>query len=271
MRVVAFVTSRCPMPYSDDWSTPHDLALVFAALAHGADLHVDEMEIASLSATLARWLPDASDDERVEVLVGALGVLVEADDRRGLLLDALRRLYDALSAAERERALLDAVALAEADGRLLGGERDYLRALADAWHLRAVAERRLAATTASREEWTKLHDIAIVLVAATRGSTSRLGTDELSEIRNALEEWQPGVTADEVDSVLRRVLHRTAEAPTAFEPSLERLASSLTLLERLGLLSDLVRVAHADGDLTGPESDVLATMRQVLGLARTTV
>ena len=193
---------------------------------------------------------------------------VEADDRRGILLDALRRLYDALTHEQLEQALLDAVSLAEADGHLLGGERDYLRAVADAWHLRALAERRLAATTASQEEWTKLHDVAIVLVAALHGSHAEPGTEEYDEIRAALEEWQPGIGEADVEDVLRRVIRRTAEAPTAFEPSLERLASSMTLLERLGLLSDLVRVAHADGDVSGEETAVLASMRQALGLSR---
>lgn len=255
------------MPYTDDWSTEHDLTLVFAALAHGADLVVDEAEITTLVETLDRWLPDATPDERIEVIVGALGVFAEASDRRGILLDALRRLYDALTHEQLEQALLDAVAIAEADGRLLGAERHYLRAVADAWHLRAIAERRLAATTASQEEWTRLHDIAIVLVTAMHGASSDPGAAEAAELRIALAEWQPGVTDGEVDDVLRRVLRRTAEAPTAFEPSIERLAASMTLLERLGLLSDLVRVAGADGTVSADESSILATMRQGLGLS----
>lgn len=256
------------MPYTDDWSTEHDLTLVFAALAHGADLVVDEAETATLVETLDRWLPDASPDERIEVIVGALGVFAEAGDRRGILLDALRRLYDALTHEQLEQALLDAVAIAEADGRLLGAERHYLRAVADAWHLRAIADRRLAASTASQDEWTRLHDIAIVLVAAMHAAPAPSRAAEADELRSALAEWKPGVADDEIDDVLRRVLQRTAEAPTAFEPSLERLAASMTLLERLGLLSDLVRVAGADGAVSQDESSILATMRQGLGLSR---
>ncbi len=253
------------MSLSDDWSTGHDLALVFGALAYGADLTVEETEFSRLLDALSRWMPEATADERIEVAFGAIAVFVDAPDRSGLLLDALRRLYDALDASQREMALEDAVAIAEADGRLLGSERAFIETVAEAWHLRRSADRRLAGTTASVREWTMLHDVALVLVAVAHSSDARLGGSELAAIREALAGWKPGASADEVEGVLRVVLERYQEAPTAVEPTIERLAASLSLLERLALVSDLLGVAGADGAVSASEREAIDALKQAHG------
>ena len=256
-------------PVADDLSDSgvgHDLALVFGALVYGADLNVEETEFTRLLAALERWRPGVDADERVEVAFGAISLFVDAPDRTGVLLDALRRLYDVLSAEEREQALEDAVAIAEADGRLLGSERVFIETVAEAWHLRLRLDKRLASTTASVREWTSLHDVALVLVAVAHSSDAVLDGAEVDSIREAVAGWNPAARADTIEDVLRVVLERYQEAPTAIEPSIERLAASLSLLERLALVSDLLGVAGADGAVSAEERASIDALKQALGL-----
>lgn len=254
----------------NDGSIGHDLALVFGALAYGADLNVEVTEFTRLLAALERWMPGTDADERVEVAFGAISLFVDAPDRTGVLLDALRRLYDVLSAEEREQALEDAVAIAEADGRLLGSERVFIETVAEAWHLRLRADKRLARTTASVREWTSLHDVALVLVAVAHSSDAVLDGAEVDSIREAVAGWNPAASADAIEDVLRVVLERYQEAPTAVEPSIERLAASLSLLERLALVSDLLGVAGSDGEVSAEERAAIDALKQALGLGRYT-
>jgi tellurite resistance protein len=158
----------------DEWTSGHDLALVFGALAYGSDLDVNPAELERL-VEVVRAHGALPDDEAREVVLEALAVLLDDDgDATGLVLDASRRLYEALSPQQREAALESAIVIAEADGRLLGAERAFLHALAEAWHLKRQAEQRLAESAVDTHEWTLLHDVALMMLAVAHSSDAQL-------------------------------------------------------------------------------------------------
>lgn len=252
--------------------TLHDLALVFVALAYGADHHFGDAELDRVVDTLARW-DDRVDVERAkEAVLEAVALFYddegEADD---LLLDALRRLYESLTQDAREAALDDALSIAESDGRLLHSEIAFIDILAEAWHLKRQAETRLAASTASREaDWSLLHDVALVYQVVAHSDERRLDAATVSAMVERLCEWRPGMTDETAGQMLRRAADYYAGRPETVRDAAERLLDALPLLYRLALISDLYVIAQANGDIVPAEREAIEVFKQVWGLSRTT-
>ena len=49
------------MSSTEDWTTPHDLALIYIALAYGTDHDLQEEEMATLTDALREWTAMPSD------------------------------------------------------------------------------------------------------------------------------------------------------------------------------------------------------------------
>ncbi|MBE2185235.1 MAG: TerB family tellurite resistance protein [Rhodothermales bacterium] len=252
--------------------TLHDLALVFVALAYGADHHFGDDELDRVVDTLAQW-DDRVDVERAkEAVLEAVALFYddegEADD---LLLEALRRLYESLTQDAREAALEDALAIAEADGRLLYSEIAFIDTLAEAWHLKRQVESRLAASTASREaDWSLLHDVALVYQVVAHSDERRLDADTVAAMVERLREWRPGMTDDEATHMLRRAADYYAGRSEAVRDAAERLLDALPLLYRLALVSDLYTIAQADGKVLPAERTAIEAFKKAWGLGRST-
>ncbi len=71
-------------------------------------------------------------------------------------------------------------------------------------------------------------------------------------------------------ALLGTVLRRYREAPSAVEPSAERIAAGLSALQRLALVSDLYVVAEADVDISDAEREVIGMLKQAWNLGRYT-
>jgi len=254
----------------DEWTSGHDLALVFSALAYGSDLDVNPAEMERIVSVVRTHggLPDEEDAQ--EVVLEALAVLLDADgDANGYVLEASRRLYETLTPQQREAALEAAVAIAEADGRLLGTERAFLYVLAEAWHLKRHADQRLAESNA-QHEWTLLHDVALMMLAVAHSTDAQLSPIELSTMVECTRGWKPACTEEEARALVGEVMRRYREAPSAVEPSAERIAAALSPLQRLALVSDLYVVAEADASISEAERGVISVLKQAWGLGRYT-
>ena len=254
----------------DEWTTGHDLALVFGALAYGNDLDVNADEMERLVAAVRAHETQLDDDDAREIVLEALSLLLGGGDTTGYVLDACRRLYESLSPQQREDALETAISIAEADGRLVGSERAFIHALAEAWHLKRQAEQRLAESSATTHEWTLLHDVALMMLAVAHSSDAHLSPLELTAITACTHAWSPARSEEDVRGLLGVVLRRYREAPAAVEPSAERIGAALSPLQRLALVSDLYVVAEADDAISDNERGVIGVLKQAWGLGRYT-
>lgn len=247
-----------------------DLALVFVGLAYGADHDLGGPELDRVADALGRWTPGEDRETAAAAAVEALAFFLddeaEADD---LLLDALRRLYETLSSAEREAALADAVSIAEADGRLLASERSFIRNVAEAWHVKRQADALLDASTVPHEaDWTLLHDVGLLYVALAQSGDRHLSDTEVETMLECLAEWQPDLDGDSVEAILRQAVGRFTADPDAARASAERVHASLPTLYRLALVSDLYLIAEVDGDVSEPEHRVIESLTRLWGLGR---
>lgn len=120
---------------SDSSVTPdqlRDLALLYLALAHGADEDLDPEEVRAISVKLREWQPDRSPAYIDHIIREATLSYLNRRDRAQLraLVEALG---DALPEAFREQVLRDLVTIAEADGTVAEAERVFIREIADTW------------------------------------------------------------------------------------------------------------------------------------------
>ena len=99
-----------------------DLAVLYRALSFGADADLDPAEERATRAALRRWAPD-EDPARVDHVMREAALA----DVGALALGAVvERVAADLPREDRPRVLADLRALAEADGRVTGGEREVL-------------------------------------------------------------------------------------------------------------------------------------------------
>lgn len=115
-----------------DWTSLHDLAIVYLHVAHRTDADLDEHEVDVIARLLSGWMPDVAEDRAMEVVEEVMPAYVQGPDRR-LFEDCLASLESAIPGHQREAILADLRQIAEADGRLLPEERDVIRKIAAAW------------------------------------------------------------------------------------------------------------------------------------------
>lgn len=99
-----------------------DLAVLYRALAFKADADLDPAEEAAMRSMLAAWAP-GEDPARIDHVLREAAL---ADVGAVALAAVLERVAVALDESGRGRVLADLRALAEADGRVTGGERDVI-------------------------------------------------------------------------------------------------------------------------------------------------
>ena len=120
---------------SDSSVTPdqlRDLALLYLALAHGADEHLDPEEVRAISVKLRDWQPDRSPAYIDHVIREATLSYLNRRDRAQLRA-IVDELGEALPEAFREQVLRDLAGIAEADGVVAEAEREFIREIADRW------------------------------------------------------------------------------------------------------------------------------------------
>ncbi|WP_022835282.1 tellurite resistance TerB family protein [Salisaeta longa] len=118
------------------------------------------------------------------------------------------------------------------------------------------------------DAWTHVHDLALLYVALAYGTDHDLSDDELSSITDALKDW---VTVPDNQSVRTVVM----EATTAFLESDARaevrraigdLSEQLDSAQRRRALTDVMRIAEADGVLLEREQGLISTVADAWSL-----
>lgn len=255
------------MSSSGSWTTPHDLALIYIALAYGTDHDLTESEMSALTEALREWTVMPDDAHVQEVVMEAVTVFLEGDAREEVR-RSIDQLSEELTFTERRQALRDVMRIAEADGVLLEREQGLIHLLADAWSLKQMGEDLMADTSAvvqrKGEDWGLIHELAFLYVIVAHSADNDLSSSEIDVILQRLHEWQPERSQEEIRDVLRRALQVYADEPgqSLIQESVESLKEALALVQRLTVLDDLNSIVHADGELTGQERELIIYLAQ---------
>lgn len=258
------------MDTSDDWTTTHDLAVVYIALAYGTDHELSDEEFRVLTEALQTWA-NQEDPTIREVIVEAATLFVEGDAEAAVQ-RAMQELRSALSPQERRNTVRHLIRIAEADGVLLEREQGFIHTLAEAWSLKKLSEELLEDTSAvvqrRGENWGLIHELAFLYVLVGHNADEDLSTDTINVMKERLQEWQPDLSAEQVREVVRRALQVYANEPDEdlIHDSVQALKEALPIAQRLTVLDDLHIVARAGGTLTRTDRELITSLAQAWDL-----
>ncbi len=247
------------------WTSTHDLALIYVALAYGTDHDLTDDEVVAITNALKEWVVIPGEAHVQEIVMEAATAFLEGDAAQEIsrAIDALR---NSLDASQQRRALTDVIRIAEADGVLLEREQGLISRVADAWSLRRLSQELLEDSTAAvqgrGEDWGLVHELAFLFLVVAHATNNELTEQEIDVILERLQEWQPDLSPDEAREVVRSSLQVYAEGEQEklIRESMTTLKNALPDVQRLAVLDDLHCVARADGDLTDNERDLITSL-----------
>lgn len=257
------------MDVTDGWTTAHDLALIYCGLA-SIDGDLTDEEVRAIESRLAEWVPLSADTTTQEVVRDAATAFKQSRKKLGT---AVRRVDQELSADECRKILQHLLRIAEADGVLLGTERQLIHRLATVWSLKRLPDTEgngAAAVPEHRADpWTLLHELAFLFVQMGHGSGDGLSADTLGTMGKRLREWDPERSANEIREILRRVLQAFEDhADDPFiETSVDAVEEALTPVQHLIVLDDLQAVSQADGQASREQNQRLRSLAEAWGMS----
>lgn len=110
------------------------LTLLYLGLAQGADDDLDEAETRAMKARLRRWVP-GKDPALIDHVIRDVSMAQREEVDVERVREAADLLGEHLSREARETILRDLAEIARADGVVLREEKDFIRHVAQAWHL----------------------------------------------------------------------------------------------------------------------------------------
>jgi uncharacterized tellurite resistance protein B-like protein len=253
------------MSSSESWTTSHNLALLYIALAYGTDHDLSENEMETLTDALRDWTVMPDDAHVQEVVMEAAAAFLESDARTEVR-RSIDQLGEELSFTERRRALRDVMRIAEADGVLLEREQGLIHLMAEAWSLKQMSENLVEDTSAvvqrKGEDWGLIHELAFLYIVVAHSADDNLDNREIEVILDRLHEWQADLSEEALRDVFRRALQVYASEPdqALIQESVEALKEALPHIQRLTALDDLNTVACADGPLSDNERELLLNL-----------
>ena len=258
------------MNVSDDWTTTHDLAVVYVALAYGTDHELAEEELQVVTEALQGWA-DRESAAIQEVITEVATLFVEADAEAEVR-RAMRELRSTLSPQERRNTVRHLIRIAEADGVLLEREQGFIHTLAEAWSLKELSEELLEETSVvvqrRGEDWSLIHELAFLCLLVGHSDGEDLSSDTINEVVDRLQEWRPNQSEEQVREVLRRALQVYAEEPGTdlIHDSVKALKQALSTTHRLTVIDDLHAVARADGPISRNERQLIHSLAEAWDL-----
>lgn len=120
------------------WTALHHLALIYVSLAHETDDDLSTREIQAITDKLREWVPDAGENEILNVVTEVLSVYVQGQDKR-LFSESVEALKTAVPVHQRSALLADLRFIADADGVTLETEREMIERLSNSWKISASA------------------------------------------------------------------------------------------------------------------------------------
>lgn len=117
-----------------NWTALHDLGLIYVTLAHSTDDDLDTKEIEAIAEKLNEWMPDASEDEVLNLVQEVLSVYAQGHDDR-IFAEAVASVKESVPSHQRAALLSDLNHVAQADGQLLDEEQALIDRLSQAWEV----------------------------------------------------------------------------------------------------------------------------------------
>jgi uncharacterized tellurite resistance protein B-like protein len=252
-------------PEHDQWTTTHDLALIFIAVAYGTDFTLNQSEVDSIHSLIMSWNPALSDDAAKEVVLEAVVAFMQ-DDASEEVTRSITALRDSLTQDQRRKALEHVMHIAECDGMILGSERSLIDLLAESWAVKDTAlmlyERSLAETDSMPDTWSLMHDVALLFIVMAHAMDNNLSRIEIDTMVARLGEWQPDMQEEDVREVILEALQFYAEEPEAevYQRSVKAIQDALPVVQRLAVLNDLAHIAGSDDVVNRNEAELLRTL-----------
>lgn len=108
----------------------------------------------------------------------------------------------------------------------------------------------------SSDQWTPLHDMALLFLSLTHGTDAHLDASEAELQAEHLSKWFPRADDEVIARTLDEVLltYVGAARDQMVETAAESLRQNLSESQRLGVLNDLAALATADGTVEGAEA-----------------
>ena len=115
-----------------NWTPIHDLAIIYQALAHGADANLDKNEIDTMAIKLNGW-DDRFDIERTRKIMNEVLLVYVGESGAHMLETAIASVAQHLKKEDRITVLNDLADIASADGMIVMGEVSFIHHLAREW------------------------------------------------------------------------------------------------------------------------------------------
>lgn len=246
----------------------HDLALIYIALAHGADQVLSDGEMDLVASRLLETQAGVSQGTVLSAMKHALNDYMK-DDAEQRIEQAVKNIRETVPHALRYRIIRDLTEIGKADDRFLFAEARFIGELIDAWRHHATGTTLRDDATWSilgqdDEGWTLVHDLGFIYVTLAHKTDGVLSREEVNAILTKLGEWMPNANADDLRIVLHDVLvaYGHPDEEGTFQRAVEAVQEHLPVHQRAAVLADLQYVAQADGVLLVEERVLIEQLIQ---------
>ena len=249
--------------YRDGRSVLHDLAILYLAIAHGADDYLSDTELSAVVHQLEEQFAGQEDRDHLrEVVMESLSVYLDADEPLVLVTEAMHAIRDELSQEHRAAFLRDLSTVARADGVVLRDERGVLASLAECWEVEledASVEQPLDSAEATDAADGVFYDLAYLYLVLGHGTDAVLSESETRMMVRRLQEWQPKLDKVQIRGILKEAMNRYAEGPSeeVLSAAIRSVRDQLSRERRMAALEDLIKIANADGVFLDDEEDLI--------------
>lgn len=224
------------------WSLLHDIAFLYVFLAADTDGTLSEVERELIITRLHTKMAEESVETIEQVVAEAERSLRSEERSVRAIIEALK--YSRLSDEQRAALLGDLVEIARADGEIHDNETAFLRALARIWSIDLPNAMGPA-----------VHDLALVYLFMAIGTGHKLNGVKQDALTMQLRQWRPGLTPKAIQDILKDAAQQLQNAENGtLQGAIDALKKGLPdAPQRRAILDAVMRIAQADGDLSGAE------------------
>ncbi len=120
---------------AEDWTSRHDLAMVYIACMHGGDEEIDPAEEERIMKLMRARYPDAPDEDVDRICRRALLAYLGSSGQE-LLMASIQSMAEDLPTSERVKIVRELSQIASADGLIFPGEANFISTVANLWGIR---------------------------------------------------------------------------------------------------------------------------------------
>ena len=251
-----------------------DLALIYIALAHGTDQHLDDAEMDIIARRLQDVQPGVSQGTVLRAVKDALEAYTQ-DEASTNVEQAVERLRTDVPQSLRRRIVRDLTEIGKADDKFLYAEAAFIGRLVEAWKVNltdlvddAAATWSVLTVIAEEDVWTPVHDLVLIYLTLAHGTDETLSRKEVDAITEKVGEWLRNADTE----TLRRILHDAmavyqSQEGRTFDEAVASISTTVPAYQRRAILEDLHYIAGADGVLLVEARVLIERVARAWGLS----